>query len=136
MTMETFLKIAIYWDIAMWIIGALVVTGALVWAAMAIYHQLFKGWGKKAGNEFLFHLWLYRAMRAWERQGHARPNGAATMPERDKLSRCARELIAFAEEHSYVLTIQTAPLTPLAMGNSIMVYDVRQARERYTGEQS
>ena len=132
MTMETFLKIAIYWDIAMWIIGALVVTGALILAAMAIYHKLFMGWGEKVRSDFLTHLWLYQAIRAWEREGNTRPS-AVTIPERDKLTRCARELIAFAEEHGYVLTITTKPephLTP-SMGNSYMAYDVREARERY-----
>ena len=132
-TVETFLTIAIYWDITMWIIGALVVTGALVFAAMAIYHELFKGWGKTVANDFLFHLWLYQAMRAWEREGNPRPDGSPMISERDKLTRCARELIAFAEEHGYVLTIETEPkaFMPLAMGNSQMVFEVREARERY-----
>ena len=119
----------------MWIIGALVVTGSLVFAAMAIYHQLFMDWGKKVRSDFLTHLWLYQAIHAWEREGNPRPSGAATITERDKLQRCAYELIAFAEEHGYVLTIQTEPAAfmPLAMGNSQMVFEVREARERYQG---
>ena len=132
-TVETFLTIAIYWDMAMWIIGALVVTGGLVFAATAIYHELFKGWGKTVANDFLFHLWLYQAMRAWEREGNPRPDGSPMISERDKLTRCARELIAFAEALGYVLSITTKPephLTP-SMGNSYMAYVVREARERY-----
>lgn len=131
--MDSFINFAIYWNMAMWIIGALVVTGGLVFAAMAIYHELFMGWGKKVSNDFLFHLWVYQAMRAWVREGNPRPDGAPMISERDKLTRCARELIDFAEEHGYVLTINTepAPFAPLAMGNSLMVFDVREARERY-----
>lgn len=133
--MDSFVNFAIYWNMAMWIIGALVVTGGLVFAAMAIYHELFKGWGKKVCNDFLFHLWLYQAIRAWEREGNPRPSGP-TMTEQKKLEACARELIAFAEEHGYVLTITTEPypLQPLAMGNSYMAFDVRKARERYQKE--
>lgn len=131
--MDSFVNFAIYWNMAMWIIGALVVTGGLVFAAMAIYHELFKGWGKKVCNDFLFHLWVYQAMRAWEREGNPRPDGAPMIPERDKLNRCARELIAFAEEHGYVLTISTKPkpLQPLSMGNHYMAFEVRPARNRY-----
>lgn len=128
--MNTFLTIALYWDVAMWLIGAVVTTGLLVIALMAIYHKLFKGWGKKVGNDFRFHLWLLQAMRAWEREGNPRPNGP-TMTEHQKLTTCARELIDFAEEHGYVLTITTEPLQPLAMGNSYMDFDVRPARHRY-----
>lgn len=121
----------------MWLIGALVVTGALIVAAMAIYHRLFKGWSKKVHEDFLLHLWLYQAMRAWEREGNPRPD-AQTIPEDEKLKRCARELIHFAEEHGYVLTIHTEPepVLPLAMGNSYMVFDVRESRERYQQEAS
>lgn len=131
--METFLKIAIYWDVAMWIIGSLVVAGLMVYVAMAIYHELFRGWGKKVRNDFLFHLWLYQAMRAWVKEGNPRP-GDPLMTERQKLETCARELIAFAEKHGYVLTITTEPhpLLPLAMGNSYMAFEVREARERYS----
>lgn len=134
--MDSFINFAIYWNMAMWIIGALVVTGGLVFAAMAIYHQLFMGWGKKVRGDFLTHLWLYQAIRAWEREGNPRPSGAGTISERDKLQRCVYELIAFAEEHGYVLTIETepAPFSPLAMGNSYMVFDVRESRERYQSE--
>ena len=133
--METILTIAIYWDIALWLIGAVVVTGALILAVMAIYHQLFMGWAKKVRGDFMLHLWLYQAMRAWEREGNPRPD-SQTMPEREKLKQCAFELIAFAEEHGYVMTIHTEPepFTPLAMGNSNMVFDVRESRERYQSE--
>lgn len=130
--MDTLLNFIIYWDIAMWALGALVMTGALAVAALALYHKLFRGWGKKVFGDFRFHLWLYQAMRAWERQGNQRPGGP-TMTERQKLEACARELIAFAEEHGYVLTINTEPqpLQPLAMGNSFMVFEVRESHERY-----
>lgn len=128
--METFLKIAIYWDAALWVIGAVAVTGALVLALMAIYHQLFMGWGKKVRGDFLFHLWVYQAMRAWERKGNPRPVNQ-TMTEHQKLATCAGELIYFAEEHGYVLTITTEPMHPLAMGNSYMAYEVRESRDRY-----
>lgn len=131
--METFLKLAIFWDMAMWLIGALVFTGTFIWAALAIYHELFKGWGKKVYEDFLFHLWIYQAMRAWIREGNPRPDGHPLMTERQKLETCARELIYFAEEHGYVLTISTEPqpLQPLAMGNTYMAFDVRESRERY-----
>lgn len=130
--MEILNTIGAYWIVGTWIIGALVVTGALIVATMAIYQKLFMGWGKKVRGDFLFGLWLYQAMRAWEREGNPRPD-AQTIPEDEKLKRCARELINFAEEHGYVLTINTepAPFTPLAMGNSYMLFDVREARERY-----
>lgn len=133
--MNTFLTIALYWDVAMWLIGAVVTTGLLVIAAMAIYQELFRGWGRKVRGDFLFHLWLFQAMRAWINDGNPRPDGAPLMTERQKLEACANELICFAEEHGYVLTIHTepAPFTPLAMGNSLMVFDVREARERYQG---
>ncbi len=130
--METFLTIAIYWDAAMWIIGAVVVTFLLVYFLLALYQHLFMGWSKKVHSDFMLHLWLYQAMRAYERDGNPRPD-AQTMPEDEKLKRCARELIDFAEEHGYVLTIETEPAAfmPLAMGNSYMVFDVREAHERY-----
>ena len=132
--MNTFLTLAIYWDIAMWCIGAVVVTGTLVIAVMAIYQELFRGWGRKVRDDFLFHLWLYQAMRAWIKEGNPRP-GDPLMTERQKLEACAQELIYFAEEHGYVLTITTEPhpLLPLAMGNSFMLFEVREARERYQG---
>lgn len=132
--METFLKFAIYWDMAMWVIGSLVVTVVLIYIGMVIYHELFKGWGRKVRGDFLFHLWIYQAMRAWIKEGNPRPDGFQLMTEREKLETCAHELICFAEEHGYVLTITTEPqpILPLAMGNSMMVYDVREARERYT----
>ena len=131
--MDSFINFAIYWNMAMWIIGALVVTGVLVIAAMGIYHKLFMGWSKKVRGDFLMHLWLYQAIRAWEHEGNHRPDSSTTISESDKLQRCAYELITFAEEHGYVLTIHTepTPFAPLAMGSSMMVYDVRESRERY-----
>lgn len=133
--MEFIYTFATYWHIAMWVIGSLVVTGALVLALMAIYQTLFYGWGKKVSKAMHFHLWLYQAMRAWERAGHPRP-GPSTMTERQKLDTCAQELIEFAKEHGYVLTITTEPdpWAPLAMGNFNMVHDVREARARYKKE--
>lgn len=115
----------------MWVMGAVATTGALVIALMAIYQALFKGWGKKVGNDFRFHLWVYQAMRAWEREGNPRPVNQ-TMTEREKLETSAGELIYFAEEHGYVLTITTEPMHPLAMGNSYMAYEVREARRTYS----
>ena len=119
----------------MWCIGAVVVTGTLVIAVMAIYQELFRGWGRKVRGDFLFHLWLFQAMRAWINEGNPRPDGAPLMTELQKLEACAHEMICFAEEHGYVLTITTVPepLQPLAMGNSYMAYDVRESRERYQG---
>ena len=130
--METFLTIAVYWDAAMWVIGAAVVTGALVIAAMTVCHKLLKGWRKRIFNDFRLGLWAYQAMRAYERDGNPCPQGE-TRDECEMLKVYARELIYFAEEHGYVLTITTKPephLTP-SMGNSYMTYDVREARERY-----
>ena len=130
--MEIILKVIIYWDVAMWVMGAVFTTALLIIGLMWVYSTLFKGWGKRVGQELLFHLWVYQAMRAWEQDGNPRPVGQ-TLPEGEKLKRCARELIHFAEEHDYVLTIHTepAPFTPLAMGNSLMVYEVRESSERY-----
>lgn len=45
--MKTFLQIALYWDVAMWLIGAVVTTGALVVALKAIYRKLFGSLGRK-----------------------------------------------------------------------------------------
>lgn len=42
----------------------------------------------------------------------------------------AADLIRNAEAQRKVVTIQTQPLLPLAMGNYKMVYDVRDARVR------
>ena len=122
--------------VVIWVLGAIAAIGALVVAILALYHKLFKGWAKKVRGDFMLHLWLYQAMRAWEREGNSRPEGHKTMPEAEKLKRCAFELIAFAEEHGYVMTIHTEPCAPLAMGNSYMVFDVRESRERYQQEAS
>lgn len=135
--METFIKIAIYWDMAMWAIGALVATGALVIAAMAVCQKLATGWLKKIFNDLRLSLWAYQALRAWEREGYPCPK-SQLRDEREMLKVYARELIDFAEEHGYVLTIHTEPepVLPLAMGNSYMVFDVRESRERYQQEAS
>ena len=128
--MDSFVKIAIYWNIAMWAIGAVVVTGALVCAALAVYHLIFKGWARKVAKDCRFNLWLYQAMREWERQGNHRPDGT-TLSVGHKLNRRMRELLAFAMEHGYVITVENKPRTPLAMGNSYMDFNVRSARHRY-----
>ena len=129
--MNTFLTIALYWDVAMWLIGAVVTTGLLVIAIMAIYHKLFKGWGKKVSKDFRLHLWLYQASRAWEREGNTPPDGRKHMTEEEKLRQALRELLVLAMEHGYVITVENKPRTPLAMGNSYIDFDVRPARHRY-----
>ena len=131
--MGIILKVIIYWDIAMWVMGAVFTTALLIIGLMWAYSTLLNGWGKKVRGDFLFHLWIYQAMRAWIREGNPRPDGHPLMTERQKLETCARELIDFAEEHGYVLTISTEPqpLQPLAMGNHYMALQVRPARNRY-----
>ena len=130
--MEILNTIAAYWIVGTWIIGALVVTGALIVAAMAVCQKLATGWLKKIFNDLRLSLWAYQALRAWEREGYPCPK-SQLRDEREMLKVYARELIDFAEEHGYVLTITTEPqpILPLAMGNSMMVYDVRESRDRY-----
>lgn len=118
----------------MWILGAVVATGALVAALLALYSALFNGWAEKVSKNFFDHLWIYQAMRAWELDGNLRPSGHATINEAAKLKQCARELIDMAEDAGYVLTISTEAESPLAMGNSYMVFEVRPSRERYQHE--
>ena len=118
----------------MWILGAVVATGALVAALLALYSALFNGWAEKVSKNFFDHLWIYQAMRAWELDGNLRPSGHATINEAAKLKQCARELIDMAEDAGYVLTISTEAESPLAMGNSYMDFEVRPSRERYQHE--
>lgn len=128
--MEIIFKVIIYWDIAMWVMGAVFTTALLIIGLMWAYSTLFKGWGEKVANDFRLHLWLYRGMRAWERAGNPRPDGQ-TMTEEQKLKQSLRELLVLAMEHGYVITVENKPREPLAMGNSYMAFDVRPTRNHY-----
>lgn len=52
-----------------------------------------------------------------------------TTPDIEIIRRRARALVELAQEWGYVLTIETKPEQPLAMGNHFMAVDVRPARE-------
>lgn len=52
-----------------------------------------------------------------------------TTPDIDIIRRRALALVGLAREWGYVVTIETKPEQPLAMGNHFMAVDVRPARE-------
>ena len=50
-------------------------------------------------------------------------------PDIDIIRRRAHTLVELAQEWGYVVTLETKPEQPLAMGNHFMAVDVRPARE-------
>lgn len=103
---------------------------------MVCLEKLGGSWAKKWTADFRRRLWVYRAIRRWERAGNRMPNDETTLDEREKIWADAYELIRLANESELVLTISTQPneLSPLAMGNHSMVPDVRPSRKSYQKE--
>lgn len=118
---------AAYWVLATWVVGALVISLGFGMALVALGSIALEKW---SGTFHGYHqsLWVYRAIRAYERAGHRRPGGATTISASYKLSSMARSLIEAAQQEGMVVTIETVPLAPLAMGNYYMQHDVREAR--------
>lgn len=121
---------ATYWVLATWVVGALVVALALSMALIALGRTAIHHWGESLAH-YQTALWVYSAMRAYEKAGHPRPNGDTTVDEQRKLSSMASALIAAAQRDGYVITIATTPMHPLAMGNYYMQPHVREAQSRY-----
>lgn len=132
--MKNLETIAIYWTIGVWFAGAVLVTILVLMMFLWVHSMLFGRWAKAHHEDIQINIWVYRALRAWERAGHPRPNGVASRSEECKIRGIAAELIALAEGAGYVLTIESEPERPLAMGNHFMTYSVRPDRERYTDE--
>lgn len=57
-------------------------------------------------------------------------DSSSIMPA-DKLKKMAADLIREANRAGYIVTIDTQSIQPLAMGNVIMVADVRMNRNSY-----
>lgn len=130
MNMPTFSTIATIWSCAVWVVGAITITAALVLVLMALCTSISDAWRRRLVSDLKLNLWVYRAMRAYMQSGHPRPDEHPMIDEKVKLERTARALIDMAEESGLVLTIETVPkwFTPLAMGNYDMVAEVREAR--------
>lgn len=132
--MKNLETIAIYWTIGVWIAGAALVTILVLMMFLWVHSMLFGRWVKDINKDIRLNIWVYRAIRTWERAGHPRPNGATTRTEESKIRGIAADLIALAEDAGYVLTIESEPERPLAMGNHFMTFSVRPDREHYTDE--
>lgn len=127
-TMPDWLYVLSRWTIFMiWGMG-LIVTALLVWLAL--------NWAAGRAVDIGFTRWrqvriwgyLQAALWAYRRAGH-RPPLALSFKEPEEVCRAmALELIKYAKKTGHVVTIETVPMEPLAMGNYYMRNDVRKAR--------
>ena len=130
MNMPTFSTIATILSCAVWVVGAITITAALVLAVISLCSAWAAAWRDGLFKEFIRSIWTYRAMRAYARSGHPPPHSKGLIEEQAALEHAARALIDMAEESGLVITIETVPkwFSPLAMGNYDMVAEVREAR--------
>lgn len=118
---------AAYWVLATWVVGAFVIALALGMAAVWLGSIAIDKWWATT-RHYRMALWVYQAMRAYERSGNRRPMQEVSMAPRNRISEAARALVHLAKSEGMVVTIETMPLAPLAMGNYYMQHDVREAR--------
>lgn len=124
---------AAYWVLATWCVGAFVVALGLGMLAMKLIQESIRMW-TKTYRDYRTALWLYRAIRHYERTGHKPPKGAEPREPKHWLRLMADGLISAAEEEGMVVTIETYPklFRPLAMGCYEMHADVRESRATYS----
>lgn len=118
---------AAYWVLATWVVGALVISLGFGMALIALGRTAIDHWGESLAH-YQTALWVHSAMRAHERAGHPRPDKSRTIDEKTKLQRMASALTAAAQRDGFVITIETTPMRPLAMGHYFMQTHVREAR--------
>lgn len=119
------------WMLIVWVVGAIVITGFLIVQALSIYDRLTSKWAQGLVSHIGTHVWLFRAMWAWERSGHRRPETIDLLDDQEAIEKLLREVLETAMEHGYVITVENKPRMPLAMGNHYMALQVRPARNRY-----
>lgn len=113
-----------------WCLGAILAAFVLLFGIVIFVGFVLRTWRRGLGSLHL-HLWVWQALRAYEKTGRHRPDGGATMDARRKLTSATAALVDAAREEGYVVTIETVPIGPLAMGSYCMQYDVREAQSRY-----
>lgn len=122
---------AAYWVLATWVVGAFVVALGLGMAAVALGSVAIDKWWATT-RHYRMALWVYQAMRAYEKAGNKRPMQEVSMAPHTRIGEAARALIALAESEGMVVTIATHPTKPLAMGRYEMYAEVRESRATYS----
>lgn len=111
-----------------WYLGAVATVLILLVLLLGCLYVLVGAW-KASFKDMRLNLWVYMAMRAYQRAGHLRPDKMPMVDEQRKLLRVAHHLIDTAREAGFVVTIATEPTQPLRMGGYSMEADVRPARQ-------
>lgn len=121
-------EMMVYTMYFIWYLGAAVIALALLAILTLGMHAMLNAW-RGSLQEVRLNLWVYMAMRAYQRAGHQRPDEMPMVDEKGKLQRVANYLIDTARDAGFVVTIATEPMQPLRMGNYYMEADVRPARK-------
>lgn len=100
--MDLALTLVTIWMLAVWGLGAITIT-------VYVCKALNKAFSKKQAPE---------------------PTNIPGDPK-EAITQQLRKALVLAMEHGYVITVENKPRTPLAMGNSYMDFDVREASHRY-----
>jgi len=119
----------IWWTLAMWVVGSVVVTAAIGILALIVLNAIMTKSLKRECRILRHNIWVYKAMTAYAKE-HKRPGGDEGVEAKDQVRRAAHMLRGMANDEGLIVNINMEQYDK-RMGASYMRCEVRDSHETY-----